>query len=165
MWKIAQSLLDIAHALVRVAIALAEHDQRGKIMAEAIDDLEAAQTDRASADSNLSAALGSALDRVKTDVQHLEDEIGAGAGNTDPTRLMRVTQGIRAGIDQVKAMTDQLNAEDPDPSFPANDGGVPATSAPETTPAPAPEPASDGQSSQLLTPATTDESGAMAPAV
>lgn len=88
-------------------------------MAEAIDDLEAAQADRDAADNDLSTALANALDRVKTDVQHLEDEIGAGAGNTDPARLIRVTQTIRAGIDQVKAMTDQLNAEDPDPSFPA----------------------------------------------
>lgn len=134
MWKIARALLGIAHALVRVAIELAEHDSRSRIMAEAIDDLEAAQADRDAADNDLSVALAAELDRVKTDVQHLEDEIGAGAGNTDPARLIRVTQLVRAGIDRVKSMTDQLNATDPDPSFPAapatNDGGVPATSVP-----------------------------------
>lgn len=119
MWKIVRALFSIAHALMRVAVELAEHDRRSRTMAEAIDDLEAAQSDRTAADNDLSNALAGALDRVKADVQHLEDEIGAGAGNTDPGRLIRVTQTIRAGIDQVKAMTDQLNAEDPDPTFPA----------------------------------------------
>lgn len=103
-------------------------------MAEAIDDLETAQADRDAADNDLSTALAAELDRVRTDVQHLEDEIGAGAGNTDPARLMRVTQTIRSGIDRVKGLTDQLNATDPVPDFPAaNDGGVPATDAPVQT--------------------------------
>lgn len=139
MWKIVRALFSIAHALMRVAVELAEHDRRSRHMAEAIDDLEAAQSDRTAADNDLSNAVGAALDRVKTDVQHLEDEIGAGAGNTDPGRLIRVTQTIRAGIDQVKGLTDQLNATDPDPSFPAPDPtpvdtsvGVDTSSAPST---------------------------------
>lgn len=140
MWKIVRALFGVAHALMRVAVELAEHDRRSRGMAEAIDDLEAAQSDRDAADNDLSTALAAELDRVKTDVQHLEDEIGAGAGNTDPARLVRVTQTIRAGIDRVKGLTDQLNATDPVPDFPAaaptpaaNDGGVAATDAPVQT--------------------------------
>jgi len=132
MWKIARALLDIAHALVRVAIELAEHDRRARQMTDAISELEGAQDARDTTDADLQTALAAELDRVKADTQHLLDEIGVGAGNTDPARLMRVAQRIQAGNANVRAVIDQLNAEDPDPTFPAaaNDGGAPAVEAP-----------------------------------
>lgn len=139
MWKIARALLDIAHALVRVAIELAEHDRRARQMTDAISELEGAQDARDTTDADLQAALAAELDRVKVDTQHLLDEIGAGAGNTDPARLMRVAQRIQDGNARVRAVVDQLNAEDPVPDFPAapapaaNDGGAPAVEAPEAS--------------------------------
>lgn len=144
MWKIARALIDIAHALLRVAIELAEHDRRSKSMTDAISKLEGAQDARDTTDADLQAALAAELDRVKVDTQHLVDEIGAGAGNTDPARLMRVAERIQAGNAKVRAVVDQLNAEDPVPDFPAppaapaaNDGGAPAVEAPAVVNAPA----------------------------
>jgi len=164
MWKIARALLDIAHALLRVAIELAEHDRRTKAMTDAISELEGAQDARDQTDNDLQQALAAELDRVKVDTQHLIDEIGAGAGNTDPARLMRVAQRIQDGNAKVRAVVDQLNAEDPDPSFPApsQSAELGAAGADGSSAA---APANDGQGSQLLAPATTDETGAAAPAV
>lgn len=119
MWKIARALLDIANALVRVAIELAEHDRRARQMTDAISELEGAQDTRDQTDTDLQSAVVAELDRVKVDTQHLIDEIGAGAGNTDPARLMRVAQRIQAGNDKVRAAIDQINAVDPVPDFPA----------------------------------------------
>jgi hypothetical protein len=140
MWKIARALLDIAHALVRVAIELAEHDRRARQMTDAISELEGAQDARDTTDADLQSALAAELDRVKVDTQHLIDEIGAGAGNTDPARLMRVAQRIAAGNDKVRAVVDQLNSEDPVPDFPAapapsdQPSEAPANQAPSETP-------------------------------
>lgn len=142
MWKIARALLDLAHILVRLAVELAEHDRRARDMTDAISELEGAQDARDQTDADLQTALAAELDRVKADTQHLIDEIGAGAGNTDPARLMRVAQRIQDGNAKVRAVVDQLNAEDPVPDFPApatpvepaapaaNDGGAPAVEAP-----------------------------------
>lgn len=133
MWKIARALLDIAHALVRVAIELAEHDRRARQMTDAISELEGAQDARDTTDADLQTALAAELDRIKADTQHLIDEIGAGAGNTDPARLMRVAQRIQDGNAKVRAVVDQLNAEDPVPDFPAP-SEAPADQAPSETP-------------------------------
>lgn len=141
MWKIARALLDLSHVMVRLAIELAEHDRRMKNMTDAISELEGAQDARDQTDTDLQTALAAELDRMKVDTQHLIDEIGAGAGNTDPARLIRVAQRIQDGNAKVRAVVDQLNAEDPVPDFPAapaststpvaaNDGGAPAVEAP-----------------------------------
>lgn len=142
MWKIARALLDIAHALMRVAIELAEHDRRARQMTDAISELEGAQDTRDQTDTDLQSAVVAELDRVKVDTQHLIDEIGAGAGNTDPARLMRVAQRIQAGNDKVRAVIDQISAVDPVPDFPAT--------APTPPPAPADQPASGVQTADVV---------------
>jgi hypothetical protein len=115
MWRIARALTSIARSLIVLAVELAEHERRSRIMTDAISELEGAQADRDQADSDLSDAIAAELDRVETDVKHLLDEINSGAGNTDPTRLARVTQGILAGTARVRALTEKVNAEDPVP--------------------------------------------------
>lgn len=142
MWKIARALLDIAHALMRVAIELAEHDRRARQMTDAISELEGAQDTRDQTDTDLQGAVVAELDRVKVDTQHLIDEIGAGAGNTDPARLMRVAQRIQAGNDKVRAVIDQISAVDPVPDFPATP--------PTPPPAPADQPASGVQTADVV---------------
>jgi hypothetical protein len=141
MWKIARTLFDIAHALMRLAIEIVELDRRERQrMTDAISELEGAQDARDTTDADLQTALAAELDRVKVDTQHLIDEIGAGAGNTDPARLMRVAQRIADGNAKVRAVVDQLNAEDPVPDFPAapapsdQPSEAPADQAPSETP-------------------------------
>jgi hypothetical protein len=135
MWKIARTLFDIAHALMRLAIEIVELDRRERQrMTDAISELEGAQDARDTTDADLQTALAAELDRVKVDTQHLIDEIGAGAGNTDPARLMRVAQRIQDGNAKVRAVVDQLNAEDPVPDFPAAPSEAPTDQAPGETP-------------------------------
>lgn len=89
-------------------------------MTDAISELEGAQADREAADTELSDAIAAELDRVETDVKHLQDEINSGAGNTDPARLTRVTQTILAGTARVRELTQQVGAVDPVPDFPGD---------------------------------------------